>query len=87
MTIDELTALPALVKALEARVAELEARAATPAPDALVDVEEAAKLLAMTPTAVRSAAQRGSLPVVRVGRRLRFRPADLVSRARAAKPG
>lgn len=47
------------------------------APERLVDVEEAARLLDMTPTAVRSAVGRGTLPCVRVGRRLRFRPSDL----------
>jgi excisionase family DNA binding protein len=71
--------LPAAVARLQAKVAELEAKLASPAPpEDLLDVAGAAKLLGMTEGAVRSAAYRGSLPVVRVGSRLRFRPSDLV---------
>ena len=49
-------------------------------PRALLDVKGASDLLHMTPTAVRSAAYRGSLPCVRVGSRLRFRPSELLPR-------
>ncbi len=86
-TIDlaELATLPAVVRQLHAEVEALKARLASPpSPEDLVDVAGAAKLLGMTKGAVRSAAYRGSLPVVRVGCRLRFRPSDLVSSGRAA---
>ena len=77
----ELAALPDRVRSLQARVEELEARPASPAPpEELVDAAGAARLLGMTEAAVRSAAWRGSLPVVRVGSRLRFRPSDLAGR-------
>jgi hypothetical protein len=67
------------VTGAEARVSELETRLSERRPEALLDVNGAAELLHMTPTAVRSAAYRGSLPCVRVGSRLRFWPSDLVS--------
>ena len=47
-------------------MSELEVRLAQPS-DGLVDVEQAAKLLAMTPRVLRAAARRRSLPVVRLG--------------------
>lgn len=43
----------------------------------LIDAREAAKLLGMSPPAVRAAAFRGALPCVHVGRLLRFRPSQL----------
>jgi hypothetical protein len=49
-------------------------------PDRLVDAHEAARILAISPAALRKAAQRGSVPVQRVGRRLRFRLGDLLMR-------
>lgn len=53
-----------------------------PAPDdQLLTASEAAALLGMTERAVRQAAYRGSLPSVQVGRRLRFRRSELLSRA------
>ena len=50
--------------------------------DRLVDADEAAQVLGMTPMAVRKAATRGSLPAERLGRRLRFRLSDLLRRRR-----
>lgn len=77
--LEALAALPAVVAELRAKVEELEARLASPTePENLVDMKGAAKLLGMTVTAVRSAAYRGSLPCLRVGSRLRFRPSDLL---------
>ncbi len=77
--LSELAALPGLVKQLQARVAQLEAQlaGAPPQTDRLVGVAEAAQMLGMTENAVRCAAQRGSLPSVKVGRRVRFRVSDL----------
>ena len=49
-------------------------------PERLVGAEEAARLLDMTPAAVRKAALRGSLPSRRIGRRMRFRVGDLLAR-------
>jgi hypothetical protein len=77
-TLADLADLPGAVRRLEARVSELEARLSDRRPEALLDVNGAAQMLHMSPTAVRSAAYRGSLPCVRVGTRLRFRPSDLV---------
>ena len=74
-----LAELPEVVEDLRQRIAELESRLTTlPANDTLLDTVAAAKLLAMTPAAVRQAAYRGTIPCVRVGRRLRFRPAELL---------
>ena len=56
--------------------AELRARPAGGA--RLVGAEEAATVLGMTPTAVRKAATRGTIPAERVGRRLRFRLTSLM---------
>jgi predicted DNA-binding transcriptional regulator AlpA len=48
-------------------------------PEALLDASQAAALLGMSPAALRRAAERGRFPVppVRIGRRLRWRRADL----------
>jgi hypothetical protein len=50
-----------------------------PANDAeeLLDARTAAAFLSMTPAALRMAVYRGSIPCVRIGRRLRFRRSDL----------
>jgi excisionase family DNA binding protein len=50
--------------------------------DRLVDADEAATVLGMTPMAVRKAATRGTLPAERLGRRLRFRLSELLKRRR-----
>jgi hypothetical protein len=77
--LDQLAVLPELVRQLQARVEQLEKElTARPRAEDLLDVNAAAKLLRMTPTAVRAAAYRGSIRCVRIGSRLRFRPSDLV---------
>jgi excisionase family DNA binding protein len=43
----------------------------------LLTVEEVARLLALKPSTVRTYAERGSLPCVRIGNRLRFRGSDV----------
>lgn len=48
--------------------------------DELVGVSEAAKLLRMTPGALRKAVERGQIACQRVGRRVRFRRSALLSR-------
>lgn len=54
-----------------------------PAEDnSLLDADAAAALLAMTPSAVRKAALRGSLPCRRLGRKLRFVRSELMAAAR-----
>jgi hypothetical protein len=71
----ELAQLPAVVRQLQDRVRELEAHIQAPKP--LVDAKQAAKLLGMSPAAVRAAAYRGTVKSVRVGRSLRFDPNNL----------
>lgn len=44
---------------------------------ALLRLEQVASRLAVSPSTVRRLIRRGDLPVVRVGRQLRVRPADL----------
>jgi hypothetical protein len=55
--------------------------APTPANDVedLLDARGAAAFLGMTPGALRMAVYRGTISCVRIGRRLRFRRADLVA--------
>jgi hypothetical protein len=74
----ELAFLPALVRQFQAEVAALQAKVDGCEPEELLDVAGAARLLHMTPGAVRAAAYRGSLPCVRVGTPLRFRPSELL---------
>ena len=52
---------------------------ASPVLDELLDAGQAAELLKMSKAAVQKAAQRGGLPVVRHGRRIRFRRRDLLA--------
>jgi excisionase family DNA binding protein len=75
----QLASLPALVQKLEERIAELEAKLATPDDGQLLDTDQAADLLRMRPQAVRQAAWRGAIPYVRIGRRLRFRRSSLLA--------
>ena len=79
-TLDQLADLPEVVRRLQAWVDQMEERLSQRQPAALLEVKGAADLLHMTPTAVRSAAYRGSLPCVRVGSGRRFRPSDLAPR-------
>lgn len=44
----------------------------------LLDVDQAAALLRMSPAAVRKAVEREQLPCVRIGRRIRFRRSELL---------
>jgi excisionase family DNA binding protein len=74
----ELAALPDVVRELQDRVRTLEGQLAQPDDGQLLDVGAAAALLQMTSTAVRQAAYRGSIPSVRIGRRLRFRRSELL---------
>jgi excisionase family DNA binding protein len=48
-----------------------------PADGSLLTVEQVATRLAVKPSTVRAYAERGSLPCVRVGGRLRFKPSDV----------
>lgn len=50
--------------------------------EGLVDAREAARLLGMSVAAVRKAATRGTIPCMRLGRRVRFRPAEILAAAR-----
>lgn len=74
------------LKKLIAEAVRAEVRAVIVEPDRLVDADEAAMLLSMTPSAVRKAATRGQLPCVRVGRRLRFRVRAILDWAGARSP-
>jgi hypothetical protein len=84
MDLDALAALPEVVRQLEAEVAALKARLDEKSEaEALLDVAGAAKMLHMTPGAVRAAAYRGTQPRVKVGsRRRRLSCADPHSRGR-----
>lgn len=48
--------------------------------DDLVDSAEAAEIMNMSVGALRKAVERGQVPFIKVGRRLRFRRADLLQR-------
>ncbi len=61
---------------LRAEVAALRAERAI-SPDDLLDTDQAAAYLGMTPHAIRQAAGRGAVPCRRVGRRIWFRRGDL----------
>jgi helix-turn-helix protein len=72
----------ALLEIVRAAVRE-EMRTAQPAPlDTLLDVPAAAKLLSMTPAAIRKAAERGTVPCLRLGRKLLFRRDELFAATR-----
>lgn len=74
----------AVLLALEAILQELrllrqDLRGFSPVGDYMTSAE-AAQLLGITPHALRAAAARGAIPHTRIGRRLRFKRADLVRR-------
>jgi excisionase family DNA binding protein len=76
--LSELAALPGLVQRLQAKVDDLEAKLAQPDDGQLLDVQGAADLLQLSRSALRQAAYRGTIPSVRIGRRLRFRRSELM---------
>lgn len=78
ITLLDLAALPARVADLEREIQELKALLVSRPPEALLDTEAAAKLLGVSPGALRMSVQRGSVPCVRFGRSLRFRASELV---------
>jgi excisionase family DNA binding protein len=59
-----------------------EARSPTSTENTLLNTEQAAQLMGMTAAAVRKAAQRGTLPCMRLGRNLRFRRDELLASVR-----
>jgi hypothetical protein len=75
---------PSIRSEIKAIVLEGQPGSSGPAEDeALVDVQAAAKLLGMSAVAVRAAAFRGTLPSHHIGRRLRFRPSELLPERRS----
>jgi len=73
-----------LMKEIVAEAVQSEIRGALE--DELVDVEGAAALLDMTQGALRKAVERGQIPCQRVGKRLRFRRAELLRGAHGRQP-
>ena len=71
MTLEDLALLPARIAALEARIRVLEAAKPVQAPAVLLTVKDAAAALGMSEGAVRTAICRGTIPSVKVGRRVR----------------
>ncbi len=76
--------LPARMSEMERTLTRLVLQMAELAGDDkdLLTAEQAAEFLGMTTQAVRRAATRGTIPAVRLGRRLRFERAALRSRLR-----
>ena len=75
---------PSIRSEIKAIVLEGQPASSVPAEDeALVDAQRAAKLLGMSAVAVRAAAFRGTLPSHHIGRRLRFRPSELLPERRS----
>jgi len=72
---------PAVLAALEVLVRRIvhEELASAGYGEALVGVPQAAKLLGMTPAAVTKAVERGTLPCIRIGRRVRFQRKELLA--------
>ena len=75
---DSLSAILETLRALTAKVDKLTEGDG----DKLLSLEDAAKVVGMTPMALAKRAYRKSVPSVRVGRYIRFRRADLVGGAR-----
>jgi hypothetical protein len=65
-----------LMKEIVAEAVQTEIRSALE--DELIDVDGAAAMLDMSVAALRKAVERGQVPCQRVGKRLRFRRADLL---------
>ena len=65
-----------LMKEIVAEAVQIEIRSALE--DELIDVERAAAILDMSEGALRKAVERGQVPCQRVGKRLRFRRAELL---------
>jgi len=78
-----MVALPAEAAAIRSELVALRAEVGqlTAAQDRLIGVDEAAEILGMTVGALRKAAERGTLPSARIGRRLRFRRSELLALA------
>lgn len=74
---DQVAELTGEIRQLRAEVGQLKGAFAK-SNDKLVDVDEAATLLKMSPAALRKAAARGTIPCERIGRRLRFHTAELM---------
>ena len=72
-----------LMKEIVAEAIQSEIRTALE--DELIDVEHAAGILGMSQGALRKAVERGQVPCQRIGNRLRFRRAELISQASAAR--
>jgi excisionase family DNA binding protein len=64
------------------REAVREPRTGNEVGESLLDTKKAAELLSMTPAAVRKAAERGTIPCVRLGRKLLFRRDELIAATR-----
>jgi excisionase family DNA binding protein len=78
-TLADLANLPALVRSMQARLTELETKLQPAPATELVDAVEAGRLLGMSAGAIRAAARRGTIPAVKVGRRVRFSRAALAT--------
>lgn len=72
-----LAALDELTDTIRAAV-RAELKRASADPDRLLPAREAAALIGLSESALRKAAQRGTIPCQRIGRRLRFRAGDLL---------
>jgi excisionase family DNA binding protein len=75
---------PEVQQVLEALIKKVvrEELQASPVLDELLDASQAAEVLNCTAAAVLKSAQRGNLPAVRHGRRVRFRRRDLIKNGR-----
>lgn len=84
LTIDLVAAVKEALRDATVRdqIREIVLELAPPANDVedLLDARAASAFLGMTPHALRVAVFRGTIPCLRIGRRLRFRRSDLVAR-------
>ncbi len=81
----ELTKLAAVQSALAARLVAEQISRRDNGADALLDAKEMAALLKCHESWVRSAARQGKIPIVQVGRYMRFKPADVQAAIAARK--